>query len=95
MSRRGSAQPSSEVDVLKRCDYRDALIADLVDDQAALLERIALLEADVSIYREFAQQAVHAVHDATVHRHRLREQHQRLIDEFRTLRAQTMRGKAA
>jgi len=37
------------------------------------------------------QQATHALHEVTVERDRLREQHRRLVDEFRFVREQLLR----
>jgi hypothetical protein len=76
-------------------DHRDAVIEVLAEDEASLRERVASLTADVAVYRELAQAGMSALHDLTVERDRLREQHHRLIDEFRALRAHTMRTAAA
>ena len=76
-------------------DYKDLVIETLADDEAALLERLASLENDIRIYRELAQQALHELHHLTRRHDRLREQHARLLDEFRFLRAQTMRRSVA
>lgn len=53
----------------------------------------ALLEAQS--YRLLAQQAIHALHDLTRERDRLREQHQLLLSEYRHLRESILRTEAA
>lgn len=76
-------------------DYRDAVIEMLADSEAALLERIANLEADVRIYRELAQEAIHQLHDALEQCDRLHAQHARVLEDYRRLREQTMRAAEA
>jgi hypothetical protein len=56
---------------------------------------VVSLEADVAAYRALAQETIHALHAVIGERDRLREQLARLRDEYRTLREQTMLGKAA
>ena len=43
-------------------DHRDIVIADLADAEAALLARVADLEAERRWFREIAITAVHALH---------------------------------
>lgn len=76
-------------------DFRDLVIADLAADEAKLVERLALAGADRDAWREMAQAAIHELADITQQHRRLREQHHRLLDEFRTVRAQTMRRAVA
>jgi hypothetical protein len=76
-------------------DHRDLMITDLALSEAELLKRVASLEAEVAIYRELALQAIHALHDVTADRNRLRAQHHRLLDECRALSVQTRRQEAA
>jgi hypothetical protein len=76
-------------------DHRDLVIAELADSEAALLERVASLESDVVAYRSLALAALDALHDLTVQRDRLREQHHRLLDEYRRLRESILRAEAA
>jgi hypothetical protein len=76
-------------------DYKDLAVELLADSEAALQERVANLEQDIAVYRELVQQALTVVHDVTIERDRLREQHHRLLDEYRHLRIQTMRQAAA
>lgn len=76
-------------------DYRDLVIEMLVDSEADLLERPAHREADVDAYRLLALEAIHRLHDVTNQRNRLRAQHYRLLDEYRTLRARIMREAIA
>ena len=69
-------------------DHRDLMITDLADENAAL-------RADVVAHQMLGQQAIHALHDLTVERDRLRQQLHRLIDEYRRLRAQIHEATAA
>ena len=71
-------------------------ICDLVTEhlalsEAELRERVAELEADVRAYRELARAAVHALHDLTVERTRLRERLRSAIEELRKLHDQRRR----
>ncbi|MEP7306321.1 MAG: hypothetical protein ABJA98_12460 [Acidobacteriota bacterium] len=74
--------------IARHCDHRDLVIAELADSEALLRQRIASLEADVAIYREISQAGIHALHNLTVQLGRLRQQHERLVVEYRGLLAQ-------
>jgi hypothetical protein len=73
----------------------DLALVDLADAEAALAERVADLELDVHAYRELALQAIHALHDVTAERDRLRASHRQLHDEYRALREQLLRQAEA
>jgi predicted nuclease with TOPRIM domain len=73
-----------------RADYRDLVIEMLADAEAALLEHVASLEADVATYRELTCAAFDALQRLTHQHDRLREQHQRLLDEYRSFRERTL-----
>jgi hypothetical protein len=64
-------------------DYRDLVIIDLAVSEAALLERVASLEQDVTAYRELAQQAIHALADQRRQHRSVRDDHDRLRDHLR------------
>lgn len=70
---------------------RDLAIEALADEQIGLEDQIVHLTADRDAYRELAQRAIERVHSLTATVNRLREQHQRLVDEYRALRERTMR----
>lgn len=76
-------------------DYRDLAIEMLADSEAELLDRGVDLMIERDPYRTLARTAIHELHALTVKRDRLRAQHHRLLDEYRTLRAQTMREAVA
>ena len=63
-----------------------ALIEELADSEAALLERLASVAAERDVYRLLGLEAVSAVHHLTIERDRLRASHHRLLDEYRALR---------
>ena len=88
-------QEGRGVEVAVSTDYRDLVIETMAADEVLLLERLASVEADRGVYRELAQQAIHALHDANRQRDRLREQHHRLLDQYRHLRAQIMSAAVA
>jgi hypothetical protein len=67
-------------------DYRDLVIQQLSDDEAALLGRVVHLETDVATYRELLSAAFDALHDVTVSLDRERAQHHEIIAEFRSFR---------
>lgn len=69
----------------------DMVMEDLVDSEAELRDALIVTTADRDAYRILSHQAIHALHDLTRQRDRLREQHARLLDEYRSLRVQTMR----
>lgn len=60
------------------------------DPHQALLDRIASLEVDLYTYRDLFQQALHALHDVTEDRNRLRRENNEKRDELRELRAQVV-----
>lgn len=47
-------------------DYRELVITELADSEARLRERVALLEADVTIYAALAKQALQLLHEKNV-----------------------------
>lgn len=76
-------------------DYRDLVIETLADAEAELIDRVVDLMIERDACRLLEQQAIHALHALTVERDRLRASHHRLIDEYRHLRAQTLREAEA
>jgi hypothetical protein len=62
------------------------------DAEADLRERVASLDADCRAYRMLAQQAVHALHELTVERDRLRDRVRQLCNEIRALRRSERRA---
>lgn len=76
-------------------DYRDLVIEMATDAEVLLVESLVRLKADRDAYRMLAQQAVQALHDRTRDLEALREQHHRLVDEYRHLRGQVMRQAEA
>jgi hypothetical protein len=77
-------------------DYRDHVIAEFAASEAALLERVALLEAEVASYRLVAVTGIHYAQGLSVEIERLRSQHHRLLDEYREVRLSPMaRGMRA
>lgn len=76
-------------------DYRDLAIETLADAEAELLDRVVDLMIERDAYRLLAQQAIHRLRELTVERDQLRASHHRLIDEYRTLRAQIILRQAA
>ena len=77
----------------KRVDQ--AVIEELADREAVLLERIDSLEADRDAYRELAQQALHALHDEHVKAARRKGSYLRLLEEVRGLRVHVRSSEAA
>lgn len=73
----------------------DLVIVSLADENAALRERVASLEAVAESYLALAREGIHALHALTVDRDRLRVQHHRLIDEYRRLRSEISAQRAA
>lgn len=73
----------------------DLVLQTLALSEAELLERVSSLESDLRVYRELAQLGIHALHDVTAERDRLRERLVRLRDEYRMLRVQLLRQEAA
>jgi chromosome segregation ATPase len=76
-------------------DVVELVIAGLAQEIVEKSERIASLEADVVAYRELSQQGMHALHALTAQLDRLRQQHHRLLDEYRSLRQTFRRSEAA
>ena len=70
--------------------FHDLVIHTLADSEAALIERVRDLAAERDTYRELAQVAMHAIHDLTRERDRLRRQHHHLLGEYRAHRVRTM-----
>jgi hypothetical protein len=54
----------SDVGPTSRCDWRDDLIVQLADDEAALLEHLVDLTAERDAYRRVCVEAIHALHAA-------------------------------
>lgn len=73
----------------------DLLVADLADENAALAETIASLQADVELRRELLSVALVRLHDLERQYRGLQASHYRLIDEYRALRVQTLRQDEA
>lgn len=73
----------------------ELVIQALAAENAELRERLDNVQDDVVTYREVTQQAIHALHDITEAQARLRQQHERLIEEYRRLREQIIRSVAA
>jgi hypothetical protein len=71
-------------------DYRDLVIEELADSEAALLDQIVDLVRERDAYRLLAQQAIHALHDGELQTRRLRES-LRLMREERRCRVQGAR----
>lgn len=80
---------------VRRSDARDTLVQTLADNEAELLEQVVELTIARDSYQLLAQAAVHLLHARHVELSHLREQHHRLQDEYRELRAATMRRDAA
>lgn len=71
-------------------DYRDLVITDLADENACLHERIVCLEADIRISQELLHATMDALRHQTLLVERQRDQHHRLIDEYRALREELL-----
>jgi hypothetical protein len=56
-----------------------------------LLDLLVDAVLDAESYRVVTQQAIYALHDLTRQLDRLREQHSRVVDEYRDFRARVMR----
>ena len=69
----------------RSANYRDMAVETLGDECAELLERVALLEADVASYRELAHEAIAALHVAVTDRDRIRGENRRLREALREL----------
>jgi len=68
----------------------DLVIETLALSEAELLDRVAELEADVQVYRELALAGFDALRSLTRSHERLREQHQRVRDDYRALLEQLL-----
>ncbi|MGE0450212.1 MAG: hypothetical protein AB7Q29_11590 [Vicinamibacterales bacterium] len=66
----------------------DIALRDLADEDALLRERVTHLEELLEIYREMAQQGIHAMSRLIAERDAARRQLQLLRGEFSGLRAQ-------
>jgi hypothetical protein len=64
-------------------DYRDLVIEEIGDSEAALLDRIVDLVIERDGYRLLAQQAIHALHAREIQVTRLRESQRLLREESR------------
>jgi hypothetical protein len=76
-------------------DSADLVIEMLADSEAELIDRVVDLMIERNAYRTLAQHAVHALHDMTIERDRLRTSQHRLINEYRPLRVKTLRQPEA
>ncbi len=65
----------------------DVILAESCDLLVATIRDLATARDEAATYRLIAQQAIHALHDLTIERDRLRERYRRLLDESRTGRA--------
>ncbi len=72
----------------------DLVLEMFADDERLLLELLACVEDDVVIYRELAQEAIHALHRELSAHAATRQQLARLQDEYRHLRAQVMKNQS-
>jgi hypothetical protein len=66
----------------------DLVIEELASCEAALVERVASLEADVASYRELAQQGIAALAVVTKERDQARRRLYALLDERRVAQQQ-------
>jgi hypothetical protein len=80
---------------MARGGYRELVIADLADSEAALLKRVVELTLSAESYQLLARTAIHTLHARDRELQQLRESHHRLIGEYRRLREQILRGVAA
>ena len=67
----------------RRDEVADLVISALAQSEAELLERVHVISADRDLYREMAQQAIHALHDMTIDRDRLRTRYHTVLEERR------------
>ena len=67
------------------------VIETLAASEAELLDRIVDLTVTVESYRILAQQAIHALHEIQTRLRNLEERHQRLLQEYREFREQSIR----
>jgi phosphohistidine phosphatase SixA len=78
------------------CRVAEDVIQELAAAEAALIEQLASVEADRDVYRMLAQEGIHALYHQARTLERLRASHDRLLNEFRALRAgQRRQGVAA
>lgn len=66
-----------------------------MNEQDPLLDLVVELTVERDAHRLVAQQAIHALHALGNEHNRLQDRHRRLIDEYRALRVQLLRGAAA
>lgn len=71
-----------------REDYRDMVIETLADAEVDALD-------SAGTWREIARAAIGKLHEQRVEIERLREQHYRVLDQYRALRARTASEEAA
>lgn len=71
-------------------DICNAVIEDFAASEAELIERSVDLTTERDAYRLLAITAIHRLHDQHVELTRLREQHTRVIEEYRQYRAATI-----
>jgi hypothetical protein len=67
-------------------DYRDLVITQFANDEARLLDDFVELACERDAYREFAQEALHTVHELTTKCTRLSERLRDVLEETRLLR---------
>jgi hypothetical protein len=67
-------------------DYRDLTISLLVDDEAAVIDRVVQLSGECDVWRLLALCAIEQLADLTQQFRRVRAQHHQLLDEYRSIR---------
>jgi precorrin isomerase len=77
-------------DPIMNPDHRDLAIAEFADTEAALLERLVNLEADVAAYRELSTAAFDALRTLTVEYQTLQASCHRLREQYRALCERTL-----
>jgi hypothetical protein len=76
-------------------DYRDLVISQIADDERELLERLASVEDDCATYRALALYVIGAYAELTRKHRQLRDEKNRVVDDYRRLRESVMRQAAA
>jgi len=71
-------------------DLRAVVVEHYAAGEQQLLERLASVEEDRDCYRELLVTSLDQLHDLKRSHERLRDQHARLVDEYRHLREQVM-----
>ncbi len=79
------------IDGLEPRDSRDLAIAQLADDEAAILDALSHSIAAARAYRELACAAIVALHESTRDLNASRVTHQQLLSEYRALRVSMIR----